>query len=103
MRRPIDWVKRVMGPAQPGVLALFTPPVAGESSRVLRFALGAATMSVMGTAAVVGIAAFAALMMAMGVIYFLATQVLGLKVSIDPRAMYEQVQRQAAQASHAAN
>ena len=38
----------------------------------------------------------AGLIFAISVIYFLSTQVLGLKIDVDPRAFYEQVQRQAA-------
>ena len=83
------------GERTPGVITLFTPQIAEERSVFLRAALGVATVSVMGAAAIVGVTAFAALMMAMAVVWFLATQVLGLKVAFDPRAMYAEAQRQA--------
>ena len=38
-------------------------------------------------------------MAALAILYFLSTQVLGLKINVDPTALYHEVQRQAAAAA----
>ena len=96
MREPFGWIKRLFGGGRADVLALLTPQAARESSPVVRIALAGATAVGLSFAAAVGVASLAGLIFAIGVIYFLSTQVLGLQIDIDPRAFYEQVQRQAA-------
>ena len=96
MSLPFDWVKRMFQGEKTGVLTLLTPEAARGQNPAVRLALAGATALGLGLAAVVGVAAFAALLFAFAVIYFLSTQILGLKINVDPRAFYEQVQRQAA-------
>jgi hypothetical protein len=97
MRERFDWIRRILiRPGQPGMLALLTPPRARNQPRVVRYLLAGATVATMGVAAAVGLCAFAVLMFALAAIYFLATQVLGIEVNVDPRAFYEQLQRTAA-------
>ena len=95
MRDPFSWIKNLLGREQSSVLALLTPEAARHQNIALRFALAGGTAFGLGVAALIGVAAMAALIFALAAIYFLSTQVLGLKVDIDPKAFYEQVQRQA--------
>lgn len=96
MRRPFDWIKRIVSGSKPGVLTLFTPPAAHDQNVLVRLALGGGALATLAVFGAIGAAAFITLMLAIGVMYFLATHVLGLKLQVDPRAFYEHVQRQAA-------
>ncbi len=98
MRVPMGWIKRLFGGERADVLALLTPEAARTSGPVVRIALAGATAIGLSAATAIGIVSLAGLIFAISVIYFLSTQVLGLKIDVDPRAFYEQVQRQAAQA-----
>ena len=102
MRDPISWVKRVLGNGRQDVLALITPEAVRERHPLVRFLVAGGTLAALTAAALVGMVAMAALLFAVAAIYFLATQVLGLKVNIDPQAFYQQFQQQAAQ-SYGAN
>ena len=95
MRQAIDWVKQVLAGSKTG-LTLFTPRVVQDRNPMVRFAVAGGTLAAIFAAAVVGAAALAALLFALAAIYFLATQVLGLRLSLDPQAFYQSVQRQAA-------
>ena len=96
MRRTFDWIKRIVSGEKSSVLTLFTPPAAHGQHVVVRLALGGGALATLAVAGAIGTAALLTLMLAIGVMYFLATQVLGLQLQVDPRAFYEQVQRQAA-------
>ncbi len=103
MRQPFSWIKRVFGGDQPSrVLALLSPPVVRDRNPVVRLAVAGGTVAAMLVAGAIGLASLAALLSAIGVIYFLATQVLGLQVNVDPAAFYQTMQRQAA-AAYGAN
>jgi hypothetical protein len=95
MREPFSWVKRVFG-GKTDVMTLLTPESARTRNPVVRIALAGVTAAGLAMASAVGIVSLAALIFAVGVIYFLSTQVLGLKIDVDPRAFYEKVQKQAA-------
>ena len=95
MRLPFSWMNRLFGGERSNVLALLTPEAARNQNVALRFALAGGTALGLGVAALIGVVAMAALMFAVAAIYFLSTQVLGLKIDVDPKAFYEQVQRQA--------
>ncbi len=94
MRKPFEWVRSLFG-ANRVELALFSPAIVHDRSRLVRYAVAGGTLVGMVAAAAIGAAALAALMAAMAAIYFLATQVLGIKVNVDPAAFYQTVQRQA--------
>lgn len=96
MRVPFGWIKRLFGGERADVLALLTPEAARTSGPVVRIALAGVTAIGLSAATAIGIVSLAGLIFAISVIYFLSTQVLGLKIDVDPRAFYEQVQRQAA-------
>ncbi len=104
MMNPFDWVKRILGNcgAPSRVLALFSPPAVREQNPLVRFAVAGGTIAAILAAGAIGMVAVATLLFALGAIYFLATQVLGLKFNVDPTAFYQSVQRQAA-AAYGAN
>jgi|SRR5579883_1004369 len=86
-----------------GLLALLTPPSTNGRGAIARIALAGGTVAAMGLAAAIGVVAFGALLCAVAVIWFLATRVLGIEIDFDPRAFYEQMQRQAAAAGYGPN
>lgn len=81
------------------MLALLTPDAARARGPFVRLAMAGATAIVLAMAGSVAIVAIGALVAAVAIIYFLSTQVLGLKVDVDPTALYQEVQRQAAAAA----
>lgn len=98
MRQTIDqtlgWLKRVLRRDEgKQVIALLTPRAAHGQSLVKRVALVGGTVLGLALAGALGLVGFAALMFAVSAIYYLATQVLGLKIDVDPRAIYEQMRR----------
>lgn len=99
MRPTIDqtlgWLKRVLRRDEgKQVIALLTPQSARGQGLVKRVVLVGGTVLGLAMAGALGLVAFAALMFAVSAIYYLATQVLGLKIDVDPRAIYEQMRRQ---------
>ncbi len=102
MRRTLDWVRRNVRPSTTQVLTLFTPTVARHQSALVRGAIAGATLAGLLGAAAIGVVGIAALMFALAAIYFLSTQVLGLRFDVDPAALYQTVQRSAA-AAYGAN
>lgn len=98
MQQRWSWLKSIFRPGKSGMLALLTPTSVQKQNLVVRLCLAGGTIAGMGIAAAIGAVACAWLMLAVSVIYFLSTQVLGLKLNFDPRAFYEHVQRQAATA-----
>jgi hypothetical protein len=100
MRLPVDWVKRVLRlDEKRDVLALLTPESARSHGVVVRVAIAGVTALGFAAAGAIALGSLVTLMAAIGIIYFLATQVLGLKVNVDPTALYQQMQRQAAGAA----
>jgi hypothetical protein len=95
--KTFDWVKRLLGGGQSwrSGLTLFSPVVARDQNPLVRFAVGGGAVAGILGAALVGAVALAALVFAIAAIYFLSTQVLGLKVNVDPWAIYQTMQRQA--------
>lgn len=88
--------KRIFSTGRRDVLALITPEVVRDRGPLTRIVVGGATLASMFVAGMVGMVALAALLFAIGAIYYLATQVLGLKVNVDPQAFYQQFTKQAA-------
>ena len=91
-------MKRILGSGRSDVLALVTPEIVRDRGPLARILLGGVTLVGMASAAVIAASSLVSLMLALGVIYFLTTQVLGLKVNVDPQAFYQQFYRQAASA-----
>jgi|SRR5579871_3415803 len=105
MQTPFSWVKKLFGgDGKAGrVLALFSPPAVRERGPLVRFAVAGGTIAAIVVAGAIGMGALAVLLSAIGVVWFLATQVLGLQVNVDPAAFYQTMQRQAAAAAYGAN
>ena len=95
MTKPLDWLNRIFSSGRVG-MQLVTPPIIPERSPLLGALVGGATVGGILACALLGALSFAALLFAIASVYFLSTQVLGLKVNIDPQAFYETMQRQAA-------
>ena len=96
MRDPLGWIKRLFGDGRGEVIALFTPRSAEGRSPIVRVALAGVAAIGLATAGALGAVSLAGLMLAVAFMYFISTQVLGLRIDVDPRAFYERVQREAA-------
>lgn len=100
MRQSLHWVMRLLrSDERRDVLALLTPVAARRQPLVVRLAVAGVTAVGLAMAGGVALLSMAALMAAIGIMYFLATQVLGLQINVDPAALYQQMQRQAQQAT----
>lgn len=95
MRQAFSWVKKIISGGRSG-LTLFSPTVVADRNPIVKLVVGGATIAGILASAIIGMAALAALLFALVAIYYLTTQVLGLKVNLDPTAFVQSVQRQAA-------
>jgi hypothetical protein len=97
MRAPFGWVKRLLrlGPGQDQVIQIFTPQAAAGRGLATRLALAGATVTGLALAGVVAMGSFVTLMLALGAMYFLVTQVLGVRLDVDPRAFVQRAQQYA--------
>jgi hypothetical protein len=77
------------------MLQLFTPQAVGPRHPGLRLLAAGATVGGLALAGVVAMGALAALFLALAVIYFLVTEVLGIRLDVDPSAFVAQAQRYA--------
>jgi hypothetical protein len=94
--KTIEFLKNLLGNGRgAAVLSLFTPVGAQERSIGTRLIMAGGTMTVLGMALATAVAATALMMVAVGVIYYLMTQVLGIRLDIDPRSLVQQAQRYA--------
>lgn len=75
------------------LFSLFTPPQAAELSTPSRLLLAGGTMAVLGTALAAAATATALMLLAVGVIYYLLTQVLGMKLDLDPQMFMQPTRR----------
>jgi hypothetical protein len=97
MRSPFAILRRLLGrPANSDVIQIFTPMVASQRSPGTRLALATASIFGLGIASAIAVSAFVTLMLALGAIYFLVTQVLGIRLDVDPRIIVQRAQEYAA-------
>jgi hypothetical protein len=98
----LDFVRRLFRSEEnaPSVLQLFTPNVVGPDRPAARLLLGGVTLVGLAVAGAVALSSFLALLGALLGIYFLLTQVLGLRLDFDPRSFMEEAQRYAASAKN---
>lgn len=80
------------------LLSMFTPPAAAEQGAASKVLLAGGTLAVFGLSTLLATGAALQLLLAVGVIYFLMTQVLGVRFEIDPQLVVPQARR-ASQAS----
>jgi hypothetical protein len=94
--RITEYLKNLIGNGRGEMLvSLFTPQQAEEQGMGTRLLLAGGAVTVLGVALATAVSAAALLLLAMGVIYYLMTQVLGIKLDFDPRAIMQQAQRYA--------
>jgi hypothetical protein len=97
MQSPFALLRRLLGrPANSDVIQIFTPTVVSDRSPGTRLALATATIFGLGIASAIAVSAFVTLMLALGAIYFLVTQVLGIRLDVDPRIIVQRAQEYAA-------
>ena len=97
MRLPFSFLRRLLGrPANSDVIQIFTPMAASERSPSTRLVLATASIFGLGIASAIALSAFVTLMLALGAIYFLVTQVLGIRLDVDPRIIVQRAQEYAA-------
>jgi hypothetical protein len=75
------------------LVSLLTPIQAADRSPPVRVLLAGGTLAVLSTALATAATAAALLLVAVGVIYYLLTQVLGIKLDFDPQAFMAQARR----------
>lgn len=104
MRLPFSFLRRLLGRSgNSDVLQIFTPTIVAQRSVGTRLVLAGVTVAGLGFATSIAIGAFLTLMLAMGAIYFLVTQVLGIRLDIDPQVIMQRAQQYAAAAGAARN
>lgn len=75
------------------LFSLLTPVQAMGRSGPVRLILAGGTLAVLGTALATAATAAALMLLAVGVIYYLLTQVLGVKIDFDPQAFIPRARR----------
>ena len=73
--------------------------IARDKGEARRLVLATASIFGLGIASAIAVSAFVTLMLALGAIYFLVTQVLGIRLDVDPRIIVQRAQEYAAAAS----
>jgi hypothetical protein len=68
------------------LFSLLTPVQAMDRSGPVRLLLAGGSLAVLGTALATAATSAALMLLAVGVIYYLLTQVLGVKIDFDPQA-----------------
>ena len=101
MRESFQWFKKILMPvSRKDVLALVTPEIVRDRNPIVRVVVGVGTLAALAASALVGMGALALLLVAVAAVYYLTTQVLGLKVNVDPQAFAQQFYKQAQQYSN---
>ena len=98
MSKPLAFLKRLFsrdGDQGDDVIQMFTPQIASERSTGTKIALAGATVLALAGAGAVAFGALLMLFVAVGAIYFLLTQVLGIRLDVDPRAFVQRAQEYA--------
>jgi hypothetical protein len=100
----VSWLRRLLpsfiGGQSENVIQIFTPQMAAQRGTGTRLVLAGATVLGLALAGTVALASLLLLMVAIGTIYFLVTQVLGVRLDVDPRAFVERAQKYAQYASN---
>lgn len=97
MPKPFAFLQRIFGREgkRRDVIQIFTPQVAAGRSTGTKLVLASATVMGLATAGVIALGALLTLVAAIGAIYFLLTQVLGLELDVDPRLFVQRAQQYA--------
>jgi hypothetical protein len=97
MRQSFAWLKRLFGRGggSADVIQIFTPQAVATRGAGTKLVLAVATVTGVAVAGAVALGSFLTLLLAIGALYFLLTQVLGIRLDVDPRAFVEQAQKYA--------
>jgi hypothetical protein len=92
--QPFGFLRRLLGnkSERPAVMQIFTPEAAAERGPATRVVLAGVSLLGLAGAATIALGSLLGLLAAVGFIYFLLTQVLGVKLDVDPRAFVERAQ-----------
>ena len=90
--RPFHRLKQLFNESPRHELVQILTPQIGRRSRLLRFGIAAATLAGLTLFGTIAVAALLTLLCAIGVIYFLATQVLGIELDFDPETLMRRAQ-----------
>jgi hypothetical protein len=100
MTSPFGFLRRLLGKSTDSdVIQIFTPTMVAQRSPGTRLALASVTLMGLGFFSAVALSAFITLLLALGAIYFLVTQVLGIRLDVDPRIIMQRAQEYAAAAN----
>lgn len=72
------------------LFASFTPAAAEDRSPLVRTTLAVGTITVFGLALATATSALALMLVAVGIVYYLMTQVLGVRLELDPQVLLRQ-------------
>src|SRR5689334_9961201 len=98
MLQPFGWLKRLFASIdakQDNVIQIFTPQAVEGRGAGTRLALAGATMVGLVAAGSVAVGSLVILLLAVGVIYYLVTEVLGIRLDVDPAAFMAQARQYA--------
>lgn len=101
----LDFVRRLFDSAASKestrpLLQLFTPAVVGADRPAVRFLVGGLTVIGIAVAGTLAVGSLTLLFAALAALYFLVTEVLGLRLDVDPRAIVAEAQKYAARTSN---
>jgi hypothetical protein len=83
------------GSSSGGVMQIFTPQAAGNAGAGTKLILAGATAAGLVVAGLTALTSLLVLFAALAAIYYLLTEVLGLRLDVDPAAFVQQAQRYA--------
>jgi hypothetical protein len=96
MRVP-GFLRRLLGSApESSLMQILTPTMAADRSTGTKLVLAGATVFGLAIAGAVAAASMVSLLLALGAIYFLVTEVLGIRLDVDPRVVVQRAQEYAA-------
>jgi hypothetical protein len=96
MKSPFSILRRLLGQQRDNnVLQIFTPTIVADRSVGTRLVLAGATVMGLGIFTAIALGAFVTLLLALGAIYFLVTQVLGIRLDVDPQVIMQRAQEYA--------
>ncbi len=86
--------KILSSPKLETIFAAFTPPAVQQRAPLVRTTLAAGTIAVFGLALATATSALALMLVAVGVVYYLLTQILELQLELDPQTILRQAVQQ---------
>ncbi len=72
------------------IFTAFTPDAASDRSPLVRTTLAVGTIAVFGVALAAAATSLALLLVAVGIVYYVMTQILGVRLELDPQVLLRQ-------------